>query len=615
MKVQLLLCFVLCAVASLCAQKHDYVWALGLRPPYGENRFFYDFNTDTPSVALRPDTFSTSYTASYCDRAGKLLLFSNGLRIYDRNSQLVEDGDSLNPNIPAWQVHYSYLVPRTGFFIGDPVQENIVYFITLDMGEHPYYVAAMRGTRYVGARLLVHTIDMAANGGAGKVIEKNRPILTGNLNAAAACKHANGRDWWVMVSDVDLNLHYRCLLTPAGFSPFYAQEIGSKINPTKIPGKDSTYANYSIQGNCFSPLGNYYVDANDCYGFSIFRFDRCSGLLFEEQHLDYPAPEPPNYINQNRGVGASAFSPDERFYYRTASVALAGHPAVLAGSKPYLIQYELGVADFAGSADTINVLDPLNYFPHRWDYDAYIGLQTGPDGRIYTTKEMDGGYYYCTIKYPNRRGKACSFRHKDPLFANWIGFSMPYFPHYRLGPLDGSPCDTLGLDNLPVAKFRVDDSLGTLGRYFYDLSHYEPATWHWDFGDGTGSADTSALHSFPAPGTYTVCLTVSNANGSSTACRDVTVGASSGTAVPSGEDGALFVQPNPASGAVELAWPPGEGTGQLELIRSDGRLLWQQQVSLAEGKKLLLLDRAAPGVYFVRLHTDAGSVTRRLVVE
>ncbi|MBK8966601.1 MAG: hypothetical protein IPM36_07930 [Lewinellaceae bacterium] len=59
---------------------------------------------------------------------------------------------------------------------------------------------------------------------------------------------------------------------------------------------------------------------------------------------------------------------------------------------------------------------------------------------------------------------------------------MPNFPNYRLGPLDGSPCDTLGLDNLPAAHFRWEfwDTLTPLNVSFTDLSIYEPATWQWD---------------------------------------------------------------------------------------------------------------------------------------
>jgi PKD repeat protein len=50
------------------------------------------------------------------------------------------------------------------------------------------------------------------------------------------------------------------------------------------------------------------------------------------------------------------------------------------------------------------------------------------------------------------------------------------------------------------------------------------ASFAWQFGDGATSTEMNPLHNFPADGTYTVTLTVLNANGvSDTTTRDVTV--------------------------------------------------------------------------------------------
>src|SRR5690625_5512657 len=38
------------------------------------------------------------------------------------------------------------------------------------------------------------------------------------------------------------------------------------------------------------------------------------------------------------------------------------------------------------------------------------------------------------------------------------------------------------------------------------------AQWQWNFGDGTTSTDQNPLHTFMQPGTYTITLTVSDAN-------------------------------------------------------------------------------------------------------
>ena len=51
---------------------------------------------------------------------------------------------------------------------------------------------------------------------------------------------------------------------------------------------------------------------------------------------------------------------------------------------------------------------------------------------------------------------------------------------------------------------------------FTDTSTGKPTEWTWDFGDG--SVDTisqNPSHSYTTAGTYTVTLTVKNANGSS----------------------------------------------------------------------------------------------------
>lgn len=72
-------------------------------------------------------------------------------------------------------------------------------------------------------------------------------------------------------------------------------------------------------------------------------------------------------------------------------------------------------------------------------------------------------------------------------------------------------CGSAGCDALNV-NFNwgpaLDDPLAVV---FTDLSTISGGlitSWHWDFGDGTSDTDQNALHAFPAPGTYTVCLTV-----------------------------------------------------------------------------------------------------------
>lgn len=56
-----------------------------------------------------------------------------------------------------------------------------------------------------------------------------------------------------------------------------------------------------------------------------------------------------------------------------------------------------------------------------------------------------------------------------------------------------------------------------------DTSNGLPTTWFWDFGDGNTSTLSSPTHTYAAAGTYTVCLTVTNACGTDSTCQAFTV--------------------------------------------------------------------------------------------
>jgi PKD repeat protein len=58
---------------------------------------------------------------------------------------------------------------------------------------------------------------------------------------------------------------------------------------------------------------------------------------------------------------------------------------------------------------------------------------------------------------------------------------------------------------------------------FTDTSTGSPASWQWNFGDGTTSTAQNPSHTFALAGFYTATLTVTNISGSSSAIRPVSV--------------------------------------------------------------------------------------------
>src|SRR5690606_15064219 len=121
-------------------------------------------------------------------------------------------------------------------------------------------------------------------------------------------------------------------------------------------------------------------------------------------------------------------------------------------------------------------------------------------------------------------GKACRFLQHNINLTKWNSRSAPNVPNFRLGPVDGSPCDTLGIDNHPVARWRYEELNPGYWQeiLFTDMSYFDPDTWHWDFDDGTSSSERSPVHTFE-PGLYHVCLTVSNNSSTDSLCRWVDI--------------------------------------------------------------------------------------------
>jgi hypothetical protein len=102
--------------------------------------------------------------------------------------------------------------------------------------------------------------------------------------------------------------------------------------------------------------------------------------------------------------------------------------------------------DIPTSVDTIAKYDgykrPLgSYFDEE---------QLAPDGKIYISCGNSEADYH-VINNPNGKGDSCNFVQHGLLLPT-LSSCVPSFPNYRLGALQGSPCDTIsGLSELARA--------------------------------------------------------------------------------------------------------------------------------------------------------------------
>jgi PKD repeat protein len=121
----------------------------------------------------------------------------------------------------------------------------------------------------------------------------------------------------------------------------------------------------------------------------------------------------------------------------------------------------------------------------------------------------------------------------------------------------------------PAANFTAKQT-GTLTVQFNDTSSNSPNEWNWKFGDNSTSADANPVHAYAAAGTYTVNLTVSNADGTNATSKTITATATTAspkasfTAVPQYGRVPLIVKfTDTSTNAAPLKWDFGDNSATI----------------------------------------------------
>lgn len=172
-------------------------------------------------------------------------------------------------------------------------------------------------------------------------------------------------------------------------------------------------------------------------------------------------------------------------------------------------------------------------------------------------------------------------------------------------------CDTVQVvfpSNCPVTFTNVY----LAGNMAFTPTPFNPLnTYVWDFGDATALfTGLLANHTYAAPGTYTVCVTMTTFQGcTDTYCDTVNVPAVGYEEYPGGI-AAVVLYPNPATDNIILNFELTYGSDVvLEIIDLSGRVIFvQSENNLQAGihRAEFSLDEFASGSYMVRLRTETG---------
>lgn len=548
-----ILIWMLFSMPSYC-QLFDNTWFLG----YSNNLDTTDkygisvitFNTGIPLIKQNnkfPLNLQGS-NSSISDSSGNFIFCTNAVKVSNSNSEIIN-----NSNFFMYDnfEDSGFIFAQCVVSIPYPGHEKSYLILYINYGYSD-------DLTFYSTDIFSTTLNFE-NSTAGEFMNVNEIVLKDSLRLGhlAMVKHANGRDWWMIVNKINTNVFYRILISPLG-----AQIIGTQIiGPLIYDG---------VGQSLFSPDGTHFCSYNaiskkDGSYLDIYNFDRCTGLLSNHRQS-----------HQNDGLGGVAISPNSRYLYHNFEFEV--------------FQYDLNAPDVLASK--VKIADWDGYqspFPA-----AFYLMQLAPDGKIYSTSPTGVDVLH-VIHQPDEPGMLCQYEQHGIQLPTYNSFSIPISPNHRLGPLDGSSCDTLGLDNRPIAWFRYQrDTMDSLSVRFHDLSYYEPTSWSWDFGDGTSSTTRHPVHTYASAGKYEVCLTVSNAHATNTFCRTLFLGVSASDDPEIQERISVF--PNPFHTQLAVAAGSNLRHGMFYLYDFSGRLV--RQVATLTGVRELETGDLAAGIYF-----------------
>jgi hypothetical protein len=435
------------AQCTIYSQKEGNIWCFG-------DSALIDWNEPENPILERSVSINRGSASSISDSVGNLLFYvgnfpgsivsectSIGERgyVYTKEHTIMENSECISGE--AWYGEHT-IIPM-------PDNDSLYYKFTADLYA---YNGDTPGINY-------SIVDMKANGGLGKVIERDVSVVSytaGGLGPVSACikaiKHGNGRDWWLIAKtnfvnlDLGPDLFYLLLLvTPSG------------VEVDQIPVVEP-YCRPGFSFGSFSNDGTKYCSVCPNYPFGnivIYDFDRCTGEFTNQKIIEETIEIPEDSVNYDVYFSAE-FSPSNRYLYiNNINVDCVPEKRI------FLFQYDLEDEFPALTRDT--VMDYIE--PNQYTFRQGGILKLAPDNKIYYSRPFDTCYgiwwpypdsiyneantYLSVINNPDSAYPACNF---TP-YSFYLGgartyYGLPNNPNFALGAVDNF-CDTLasGLNN------------------------------------------------------------------------------------------------------------------------------------------------------------------------
>lgn len=357
--------------------------------------------------------------AAYSDAEGNLAFASNGWRLVDHQGNVLSNRLYFDwVPWPADNPDPSMVLNSLGpLFLNDPGNPDRAYLF------YGQYMGGNFGPEVLKADVVFTYAYLDVPNRA--LISQNNIVMsdTSASGDMQACRHANGRDWWLMKPGIYEDEYFVGLLSPTGISEMEKITIPGIIHR----GQFETLSYFSFDGLKFLHFtGKRYKYLHE------YDFDRCTGTLGNPIVHDLTDSIPWGDGN------ACTISPNGSKLYirRSNGVELDGA----------LLQYDLNNSQWT-HISSIHTASP----------------QITPDGKeiLLQSRILTNDTSYRTLSrilQPDLPGLLCNLvSHTDTLQNNPSFVYPSNFANFRLGPIDGSACDTLGINSIEGFEWPAAD--------------------------------------------------------------------------------------------------------------------------------------------------------------
>lgn len=375
----------------LFSQKENNNWIFGS----GTGLCFNDISNGLPRVFNRNEISenfakNSGQPISHSDENGNLLFYTDNVYIYNRNHQIMPNGD-------IFQNHIFIHGIMTPWVLRSQSNSNNYYLIYLQSiftEEYDDYIIY----------LTMSIIDMEADAGMGDIITKDSIII---FNYYKFYSYTNLVP--IRLDDGSYIFHH---IYEDFENDFKIGRIQFKNDKFKIL-EPYTAKNHINELVCASPKGNILVACASHYSFNILTINTQNGDIISENNIM-------ERIFTNWATNYDSFSPDgTKFYYNEFS-KLSTQDTI----KTPLMQYDL-------LTKTITQLSGL--------FDHNLAIKTGPDGKIYLSEILNSNKI-SVIHNPNFPGLASNFEKEaidlgdkkfDKYFPNTLQYSTVFSAYYN----------------------------------------------------------------------------------------------------------------------------------------------------------------------------------------